>query len=121
MPGFLVTPNTQADIVQVYANNTARDAAIPLPYTGMIIFISSTAQLQFWSGSAWTILNQIPPEEIPVYANAAARDIAKPTPAQGDFCYLADTNTLQVYNGSAWVPVSSSTESVINPLSVAGI
>lgn len=47
MLGFLVTPNTQADIVQVYTDNTARNAAIPLPYTGMIIFISSTAQLQF--------------------------------------------------------------------------
>jgi hypothetical protein len=121
MPGFLVAPNVQTDIVQVYSNNAARDAAIPLPYIGMIIFISSTAELQFWGGSSWTILNQIPPEEIPVYANAAARDIAKPTPAEGDACYLADTNTLQVYNGVAWVAVSSSSEPVINPLSVAGI
>ena len=43
----------------VYADDTARDAAIPSPSTGMVIFMqtgtvpAATNQLQVYNGTAW--------------------------------------------------------------------
>lgn len=60
-----VTGNIQANVVQsnitvklaVYADNTARDAAIPSPSAGMIIFNTTGAKFQGYDGSAWANLN----------------------------------------------------------------
>jgi hypothetical protein len=41
----------------VYASTGARDAAIPSPAAGMIIFLSSTAKFQGFTGFAWSDLN----------------------------------------------------------------
>lgn len=41
----------------VYADNAARDAAIPSPSAGQMIFNSTGAKFQGYSGSAWIDLN----------------------------------------------------------------
>ena len=41
----------------VYASTGARDAAIPSPAAGMIVFLSSTAKFQGYTGFAWSDLN----------------------------------------------------------------
>jgi hypothetical protein len=46
----------------VYADTTARDAAIATPAAGMIAFVTDgdgggTAQFQGYNGSAWVALN----------------------------------------------------------------
>ena len=47
MPTFKATP---------YADTTARDAAIPTPSAGMIIYLTATNKLQCYNGTAWTDL-----------------------------------------------------------------
>ena len=37
----------------VYADNTARDAAIASPIAGQMVFKTDIAKLQFYNGSAW--------------------------------------------------------------------
>ena len=37
----------------VYADNTARDAAITSPVAGQMVFKTDVAKLQFYNGSAW--------------------------------------------------------------------
>ena len=41
----------------VYADNTARDAAIPSPTAGMMVFNSTGTKFQGYTGSAWVDLN----------------------------------------------------------------
>jgi hypothetical protein len=41
----------------VYANTTARDAAIPSPSAGMMIFLTAGTKFQGYTGSAWVDLN----------------------------------------------------------------
>jgi len=41
----------------VYANNTDRDAAIPAPAAGMLIFNSTGAKFQGYTGVAWVDIN----------------------------------------------------------------
>ncbi len=41
----------------VYANNTARDAAVPNPEAGMMIFNTTGQKFQGYTGSAWADLN----------------------------------------------------------------
>jgi hypothetical protein len=41
----------------VYANTTARDAAITSPSAGMMIFLTATTKFQGYTGSAWVDLN----------------------------------------------------------------
>lgn len=40
-----------------YADTTARDAAIPTPTAGMMIYLTATNKAQVWNGSAWTDLH----------------------------------------------------------------
>lgn len=49
---FAVTPK-----LPVYADATARDAAITSPAAGMLIFLTSTTKFQGYTGSAWADLN----------------------------------------------------------------
>lgn len=53
----IVNVDALAFKVPIYANPTARDAAITAPEAGMMIFVSSLSQFQGWSGSAWVGLN----------------------------------------------------------------
>jgi hypothetical protein len=39
--------------VNVFANSAARDAAIPAPSAGVVVFLTSTNQQQYYTGSAW--------------------------------------------------------------------
>lgn len=41
----------------VYANNAARDAAIPSPTAGQVIFNSTGTKFQGYTGAGWTDLN----------------------------------------------------------------
>ena len=41
----------------VYANTTARDAAITAPAAGMMIFLTAGTKFQGYTGSAWVDLN----------------------------------------------------------------
>lgn len=41
----------------VYADNAARDAAIPAPAAGMLIFNSTGTRFQGYTGAAWVDLN----------------------------------------------------------------
>jgi hypothetical protein len=41
----------------VYADNAARDAAIPSPQPGMMIFNSTGTRFQGYTGAAWVDLN----------------------------------------------------------------
>jgi hypothetical protein len=41
----------------VYADNTARDAAIPAPAAGMMIFNTTGTKFQGYTGAAWVDLN----------------------------------------------------------------
>jgi hypothetical protein len=41
----------------VYADNTARDAAITSPVAGMMVFNSAGAKFQGYDGTAWVDLN----------------------------------------------------------------
>ncbi len=43
--------------VPVFADTTARNAAIPSPEAGMICFITASTQFQGYNGSTWTALN----------------------------------------------------------------
>ncbi len=40
-----------------YAGTTERDAAIPTPTAGMMIYLTATNKAQVWNGSAWTDLH----------------------------------------------------------------
>lgn len=44
----------QEQVVMVFADSTARDAAVTSPSEGMFCFLKDTDVLQFYSGSAWT-------------------------------------------------------------------
>ena len=39
--------------VNVFANSTARDAAIPAPSAGVVVFLTNTNQQQYYTGTAW--------------------------------------------------------------------
>jgi hypothetical protein len=41
----------------VYADNAARDAAIPVPAAGMMVFNSTGTVFQGYTGAAWVDLN----------------------------------------------------------------
>ena len=41
----------------VYANNAARDAAIPSPTAGMLVFNTTGTKFQGYTGAAWVDLN----------------------------------------------------------------
>lgn len=41
----------------VFADNTARDAAITSPQSGMIAFVTADTQFQGYNGSGWIVLN----------------------------------------------------------------
>jgi hypothetical protein len=41
----------------VYADNAARDAAIPVPAPGMLIFNTTGTRFQGYTGAAWVDLN----------------------------------------------------------------
>ena len=43
----------QDQVITVFANATARDAAITSPGEGQHCFLKDVAQLQFYTGSAW--------------------------------------------------------------------
>lgn len=60
--GAGVTPTATLDVAGaikpgVYADTTARDAAIPTPVAGMIIFNTTGTKFQGYTGSAWVDLN----------------------------------------------------------------
>lgn len=40
--------------IMVFADSTARDAAITSPSEGMFVYLTGTNALQFYDGSAWT-------------------------------------------------------------------
>jgi hypothetical protein len=48
---------TGAAKLAVYADNTARDAAITAPSAGMIVFNTTNTKFQGYTGSAWVDLN----------------------------------------------------------------
>jgi len=39
-----------------YANGTARDAAIPTPSLGMLVFNVGTNKVEVWTGAQWSVL-----------------------------------------------------------------
>jgi hypothetical protein len=43
----------QEQVVMVFADSTARDAAVTSPSEGMFCFLQDTNSLQFYNGSAW--------------------------------------------------------------------
>jgi hypothetical protein len=54
-----VTLNTTPLFLQlpVYANSTARDAAITAPVQGMIVFNASTKKFEGYNATTWAVLN----------------------------------------------------------------
>lgn len=59
MPGFLTTVSAEASRIGSYADDAARDAAIPYPYTGLQIYNIAAGTVQFWNGTAWIGVVQI--------------------------------------------------------------
>lgn len=41
-------------VIAVFADSTERAAAITSPATGQFTYLTGTAVLQYWNGSAWT-------------------------------------------------------------------
>lgn len=127
-PGVQSTPSLQ---ISVYADATARDADNPTPQIGDFAYTSDNQKIYFWTGSAWTIVNQEPDApaapDAPMtnYADAAARDAGETSPTEGKMVYLEDIEMVQVYNGTTWKNVGPTTVnnygSDINPMTLAGM
>jgi hypothetical protein len=41
-------------VISIYTNSTARDAALPSPYTGQFCFLTGSNALQYYNSGAWT-------------------------------------------------------------------
>mgnify|MGYP000246354528 CR=1 FL=1 len=41
-------------VIAVFADSSERSAAITSPTTGQFTYLTGTASLEFWNGSAWT-------------------------------------------------------------------
>jgi hypothetical protein len=48
----------QEQIVATFANAAARDAAIPTPKVGMLVWQSDSAAYWYWNGSAWLTIGK---------------------------------------------------------------
>ena len=116
MPGFLTTVSAEASRIGSYADNSARDAAIPYPYNGLQIYNTAAGTVQFWDGTAWQNVTPTIPDPIPSYADTTARDAEQTSPVEGTTVYIQSLKTLQVYNGTQWTEVSGGG----NPLFLAG-
>lgn len=96
--------STVDQTVMVFATSAARTTAIPSPTAGMVTFIANTAQVQYYSGSAWLGVGD---DGINVYADEAARDAAIPSPTAGLVVYITDIAQLQYYDGTQWQQVGT--------------
>jgi hypothetical protein len=52
---------SSALVVSVYADAAARDAAIPAPTAGTMVFVTDPGQFYGYTGTTWATLGPIPP------------------------------------------------------------
>ena len=60
LPASRVQDYLMDQAVMVFANSTARAAALPTPTAGMVTYLVDTGNLWFYNGTTWGLVN--PPE-----------------------------------------------------------
>lgn len=56
MPGYARNPDAIEDDLYVFVDEAARDASLPSPITGTLVYISSLDEYQYYDGSDWAAL-----------------------------------------------------------------
>ena len=86
--------------VAVFANSTARDAAIGSPADGVVAYTQDSNRLWVHNGSSWVEVIDLDVFKQYVTATSSAR----PAASEGRLIWETDTDRLMVYNGSEWTP-----------------
>jgi len=82
----------QQQVVATFPNAAARDAALPSPTEGMVIYLGDVNQYQWWTGTTW---NPLPV----VYDNAG-----NPTPSRIRAGVLIGSTDANAALGLTWTP-----------------
>jgi hypothetical protein len=86
--------------VAVFADSTARDAAISSPVDGVVAYTQDSNQLWVHNGSSWVEVIDLDVFKQYVTATSSAR----PAASEGRLIWETDTDRLMVYDGAEWTP-----------------
>lgn len=98
----------------VYNTIAARNAAIPSPTEGRVVYTKDYDITWYYNGSGWK------PIGTPTFATTTARDAALSSVSAGDRCFVGSGSTMAeyVHNGTAWILWSAPKQNV--PITAAG-